>query len=255
MKVLYLLIFLLPVLCCSAQLKPIASGVFHIADAPVKKDGLRESRSMVTGTTSDLEFLSVHVTTQQKGAAPRPSHAQKDIEELIIIKEGKLKCTIGNKTAVLGKRSILLVPPGEEQQFQNAGDEPLTYYVFQFRSKKMNIERSRLAGGTLLINSDTLKTNTSATKSSIKYFDRPTTMCNNMEMHITSLHAKGPSHAPHTHLETEIVLVIEGDAEMTVDGQHFNGTAGDFFIAASGSLHMLGNAADKPCSYFAFKWR
>ena len=110
-----------------AKLQPIGSGVFHWAELPVKKDSQRESRKLVEGTTNEFEYFEIHATTQQKGAVPRPSHTQKDIEEVIIIKEGTLKCTIGNKTAVLGPGSVLLIPPLESQIFENTGDGPVTY--------------------------------------------------------------------------------------------------------------------------------
>jgi quercetin dioxygenase-like cupin family protein len=255
MKIFITILFNIIAIGSMAQLKPVASGVFHWADGIVKKDSLRESRKIANGTTAEFDFFDIHATTQLKGALPKPAHTQKDIEELIIIKEGNMKCKVGNKTAVLGTGSVLLIPPGEAQTFENVGAGPLTYYVFQFRSKKMNLERSNLAGGTLLVNADTIPVTKTGTKSTKKYFERPTAMCDNYEMHITSLNAKGPSHAPHTHADTEIVLVIEGEAEMTIDGQHYTGGAGDIFIANSGSLHNVGNAGDKTCSYFAFKWR
>ncbi|GAB2811836.1 cupin domain-containing protein [Ferruginibacter profundus] len=243
--------------CCNAlaQLQPIGSGVYHWNELQVKKDSLRESRKILQGTTAELEYFSIHATTQFKGAAARPAHTQKDIEELIIIKEGTMKCTIANTTAVLGKGSVILIPPLEAQQLENIGKGPLTYYVLQFRSKKMNMERSTLAGGALLLNYDSLKYTEANNKGTRKFFDRPTAMCDNYEMHITYLKQKGPSHAPHRHVDTEIILVIEGEAEMTIDGKNYSGTAGDIFIAASGTLHGVGNASEKPCSYYAFKWR
>lgn len=237
------------------QLNPVGSGAFHIKDFPVKKDTLREGRSIVKGTLPGVDFFAVHTTTQFKGAAPKASHAQKDIEELIIIKEGTMKCIIDNKTAVLGKNSVLLVPPLSQQVFENVGNDPLTYYVFQFRTSKMNMERSKLAGGPLIINADTLTFKPSEKGGGIKYFDRPTAMTDNFEMHVTQLKAKGPSHAPHQHIETEIILIIHGETEMTIDGRHYTAGPGDFYIAESNKMHGMGNATDKPCSYFAFKWR
>jgi mannose-6-phosphate isomerase-like protein (cupin superfamily) len=255
MKKCLLIVLLFFSLQSLAQLQPIGSGVYHWNEFPVKKDSLRESRKILQGTTAEFEYFSIHATTQFKGAAARPSHAQKDIEELIIIKEGTMKCTVGNKTVVLGKGSVLLIPPLEQQQLENIGKGPLTYYVLQFRSKKMNIERSTLAGGVLLLNYDSLKYTEANNKGSRKFFDRPTAMCDNYEMHITYLKQKGPSHAPHQHVDTEIIIVIEGDAEMTVDGKNYTGGAGDLFIAESNKLHGVGNAGEKPCSYYAFKWR
>ncbi|MFI5133786.1 MAG: cupin domain-containing protein [Chitinophagales bacterium] len=239
-----------------AQLQPITSAVFHWNELQVKKEEQREGRKIAEGTTIEFSYFEIHATTQEKGAVPRPPHAQDSIEELIIIKEGKLKCTIGNKTAELGAGSVLLIPPHEMQTFENTGDGPVTYYVFMFRSRKpMNMERSQKAGGTLLLNADTISYSEKDGKGTNKYFDRPTAMCENYEMHITTLTKKGPSHAPHQHVDTEIILVISGEVEMTIDGKEYKGSAGDFFIAESGKMHGVSNASDKPCKYFAFKWR
>lgn len=239
-----------------AQLKPIESGVYHWNELPVKKEAQRESRSIMEGTTNEFSYFEVHATTQEKGAKPKPPHAQTDIEELIIIKEGKMKTSIGSKDAILGASSVLLIAPGDMQTFENVGDGPLTYYVLLFRSKNgVDMERNNKAGGSLLLNADSLPFKESAKGGGKKYFDRPTANCSNYEMHITQLNKKGPSHAPHQHIDTEIILVIDGEVEMTIDGKDYKAAAGDLIIAESGKLHGVGNAAEKPCSYFAFKWR
>jgi len=239
-----------------AQLSPVTSGVIHWNDLTVKKDTLRETRQLTEGTTHEFEYFEIHATTQEKGAIPKPPHTQKDIEEVMIIKEGTMKCSIGNKTAVLGPGSVLLIPPLESQAFENIGNGPLTYYVFMFRSKKpMNMERSKQAGGALLLNADSLEFKETPKGGSRKYFDRPTAMCKNYEMHVTRLTHKGASHAPHQHVDTEITLVLDGEVEMNIDGKVYTGGSGDLFIAESGITHSVSNATEKPCSYFAFKWR
>ncbi len=253
----YSLIFILQFFTLSSlcQLKTINYGVYHWNDFIIKKEKDRESRKILEGTTNEFAFFKIHATTQYKGAKPKPVHTQKDVEELIIIKEGKMKCTIGNKTTILGKKSVLLIPPNEPQQFENIGDT-LTYYVFQFRAKKpMNMERSKNAGGALIINADTLTEKKNGDKSAIKYFDKGTTMCENFEMHITNLFKKMPSHNPHQHVDTEIMLMLEGTTEAIIDGIKYTANVGDFYIAESGKMHSIANATDKPCSYFAFKWR
>ena len=256
MKITCSLIFLGITMNTFAQLQPVPSGVIRWNDLAVKTDGLRESRKLAEGTSNEFSYFEIHATTQQKGAVPRPAHTQQDLEELIIIKEGKLKCSIGNKTAELGAGGVLLVPPLESQAFENTGDGPVTYYVLMFRSKKpMDIERSMKAGGSLLVNRDTIAYKEANNKGTRKYFDRPTAMCDNYEMHITYLKQKGPSHAPHQHPDTEIILVIDGETEMTIDGNHYTAGPGDMYIIESGKMHGVGNASDKPCSYFAFKWR
>lgn len=256
MKFIFVMLLQAVVLISFAQLQPITSAVYHWDDLPVKKDTHREIRKIAEGTTNEFGYFEIHATTQYKGAIPRPPHAQDSIEELIIIKDGTLKCTIGNKTATLSQGSVLLIPPHEMMTFENTGDGPATYYVFMFRSKKpMNIERSKIAGGTLLINYDSLVYKEANNRGTRKYFDRPTAMCENYEMHTTYLKVKGPSHAPHQHVDTEIILMIDGESEMMIDGKSYNAGPGDFYIAETNKLHGISNATDKPCSYFAFKWR
>jgi (S)-ureidoglycine aminohydrolase len=74
-------------------------------------------------------------------------------------------------------------------------------------------------------------------------------------MHVTQLQGAGPSHAPHQHIETEVILIIEGSTSMVIDGKTYTGGPGDVYIMESGKMHGITNVADKPCSYFAFKWR
>lgn len=239
-----------------AQLKPVSSGSYHWADFPVTKDNQREGRKIAEGTSAHFEYLEIHATTQEKGAVPRPPHTQTDREELLIIREGKMKVKIGNKSAVLGAGGVILIPPQEEQTFENVGDGPLTYYVFIFKSKKpMDLERSKKAGGALLLNRDSLEFKKSERGGGRKYFDRPTAMTDNFEMHVTQLDHKGPSHAPHQHVDTEVILVIEGNTTMTIDGKNYTAGPGDMYIMESETMHGISNAEDKTCSYFAFKWR
>ncbi len=256
MKNFFSLLVLFITLHVNAQLKPVGSGAFYFSEAAVTKSDQRETRKFLEGTTDEFEFFKAHVTTQQKGAKSKPAHAQKDVEELIIITEGSMRCTIGEKTTVLKAGSVMLIPPATMQAVENAGDGPLTYYVFQFRSKKgVDTIRSNKAGGALLQNIDSLGYTEKDGKGARKYFDRPTAATERFEMHTTTLTKQGPSHAPHQHVETEIILVTEGEAEMIIDGKTYKAGKGDFIIAASGTLHGVSNAANSPCTYYAFKWR
>jgi hypothetical protein len=98
MKIIFIMLLQTIFMNNFAQLQPITSGVFHWNDLPVKKDKERESRKIFEGSTPEFEYFEIHATTQYKGALPRPPHTQDSIEEVIIIKEGTLKCTIGNLT-------------------------------------------------------------------------------------------------------------------------------------------------------------
>ncbi len=256
MRFLFLAILNVITIGSFAQLQASPSGVYHWNDWPVKKEQQRETRRIVEGSTKEFDYFGIHATTQEKGAIPVPAHSQKDMEELIILKEGTMECTVGNKTNILGAGSVVLIPPLETQAFRNIGEGPLTYYALKFRSKKpMNLERSRSAGGALLLNKDSLEFKETEKGGTRKYFNRPTAMCENYEMHVTYLAHKGASHTPHQHADTEIILMIDGETEMTIDGNTYKAGPGDLYIIESGKMHGISNASERPCSYFAFKWR
>ncbi len=186
----------------------------------------------------------------------KPPHAKTDFEELLIVKSGTMKYTTGDTTELLERGSIVLIPPLEKHNIENSSDEPLTFYAFLFRSKKgVDIERSKKAGGALVLHKDSMPYTETATKGTRKYFDRATAMCENYEMHTTHLFNKGASHKPQQHVDTEIILMIEGETEMLIDGITYKAGPGDLYIIESGKMHGISNTSDKPCSYFAFKWR
>ncbi len=239
-----------------AQLSAVRPGVYRWTDRPVKVNGDRESGVFLEGTAPSLDFFRIHATTQYKRAKPSPTHANKEREELVIVKEGTMKATVNGKTKVLGAGSVVLIMPGEMQSFENIGDGPLTYYAMQYKSTKpANPERGIAAGGSMMLNADSLVFKPTEKGGGRAYFDRATTMCERLEMHVTQLNRKGPSHDPHAHGETEIILVISGETEITIDGKNYSAGPGDFYFVNSGLPHGLRDATDKPCSYFAFKWK
>jgi quercetin dioxygenase-like cupin family protein len=256
MKITFVILSTLITLSTMAQLQPVASGVYTWSTLPVKTTDDRESRKILEGTSTHLEYLEIHATTQVRGAKPSEAHANDDIEECIIVKEGKMKTTIEGRSVVLGAGGLILLMPRQMHSLENVGDGNLTYYVMRYRSKKkMDLERGKASGGTFTLNKDSLKFNPSAKGGGRPYFDRATAMCERFEMHITQLDKKGESHKPHEHIETEIILIISGETEMTIDGKEYKGSAGDLYLMNSGLLHGIRNAKDEKCEYFAFKWK
>lgn len=214
------------------------------------------TRKILEGSSTHFGYLEIHATTQSVGAKPGPAHANEDVEEMIIIKEGLMRFTAGDKSSILGAGSVVSLMPRQRHGIENVGDVPLTYYVMRYRSRKpMNPERGQAAGGTLLLDVSELPLKPSSRGAGRPYFDRATAMCERFEMHVTQLQSKGPSHEPHSHVESEIILVLSGETEMTIDGKEYKATAGDFYLMESQLPHGIRNATDQPCSYFAFKWK
>lgn len=253
--ILYFTIYLMT-LSASAQLQSITPGVYRWVNFPVKHGEGRETRHVLEGVSPHFEYLEIHATTQMKGATPGKAHANEDIEEVIIITEGKARVTIEDQTAILGQGGVVLLMPKQMHGLENVGNGKLTYYVMRYRSRKpMNIERGKSAGGSLLLNKDSLEFKTTAKGGRRNYFERSTAMCEYFEMHVTQINKKEPSHNPHTHAESEIVLVLEGNTEVTIDNKKYTGTAGDLYFINANQIHGISNIGDMPCTYFAFKWR
>jgi len=257
MKIFFKLTFFLYVISCHTQLPSIESGVYHWIDHPIKISKDRESRKILEGTSLHFEYLEIHATTQYPGAKPATAHSNDDIEECIIVKEGQMKITIEDRSVIIGAEGVILLMPQQVHSIKNIGDGNLTYFVMRYRSKKkMNLKRGQVAGGSLMLNTDSLvyEPRPDGMKGGKAYFDQSTAMCERFEMHITQLNQKGPSHKPHSHVESEIILVISGKTEMSIDNKIYQASAGDFYFANSQLQHGIKNASDKSCSYFAFKW-
>ena len=74
-------------------------------------------------------------------------------------------------------------------------------------------------------------------------------------MHTTALNAGLDSHAPHTHREEEIILILRGKVKMHIGDKFYDAVPGDVIFLASGVSHNLTNTGNEPCEYFAFQWR
>jgi quercetin dioxygenase-like cupin family protein len=74
-------------------------------------------------------------------------------------------------------------------------------------------------------------------------------------MHTTALNVGEVSHAPHTHIQEEVILVMRGNVEMQIGENFYEGVTGDLFFLSSNTPHALKNTGKDQCEYFAFQWR
>lgn len=119
----------------------------------------------------------------------------------------------------------------------------------------MDLERARRAGGSFMLNRNELATSNTGKGYRRDFFNRPTSQTGQFEMHTTALNSNEESHAPHTHVQEEIILLLRGNVEMYIDGDRYKATAGDIIFLPSRIPHALTNVGDEQCEYFAFQWR
>ncbi len=77
----------------------------------------------------------------------------------------------------------------------------------------------------------------------------------NMEMHETVLGPGEISHPPHQHVHEEIIVIVEGTIESSVNGKLDRATAGSVSYFASNEMHNFKNIGPGHCRYYVLELR
>jgi quercetin dioxygenase-like cupin family protein len=77
----------------------------------------------------------------------------------------------------------------------------------------------------------------------------------NLEAHETVLGPGVETHPPHTHEHEEIIIVVEGSVEVSVDGRKETAETGSVIYYAPNRPHNLRNAGTVPCRYYVIELR
>ena len=234
---------------------PIRSRVYSFSETPFEKTKTGGKRQIMDGSTFHMENFEIHATTLNPGQAPHGSQVHSDEEEIIVVKEGKLKVTMEDESREMGPGSVALILPGDEHSLENAADSETTYFVIKYKSKNpINSERGKLSGGSQLISWDELEFRPHDRGGVRSYFDRKSALSERIEMHVTTLNPNIKSHEPHTHGPAEIVLMMNGTTEMEIGEGLYPGTPGDIYFLGSNIPHAIRNTGNNPCMYMAFQW-
>jgi (S)-ureidoglycine aminohydrolase len=229
---------------------PLPSGVVNWSDVKPSKG----SREFFKGSTDVFESFEVTGETLPAGSKATP-YALKGDEELVIVKEGKLTATIGGTTQTLGPGSIAYVMTGETRSYTNTEKTEASFYRLRFHAAKPDNSRGAEGGGSFTRDWNEIEKKTTDKGFRREFFDRPTAMSTKFEMHVTTLKAGLSSHAPHTHPEEEIILMLRGKAEMEIDGKRHPVTPGTLSYVSTKIPHALHNTGDGEAEYFAFQWK
>ncbi|MGA0558805.1 cupin domain-containing protein [Larkinella sp. VNQ87] len=232
----------------------IPSRIYAWNQAPVvKKDGF-EVRTLVEGTTRDFNNFSIHGITVFPNQPTRPAQTLDD-EALIIVKEGELTVTFGERTKALGPGSVAVIMPGDAYRLENKSGKPVTYFEMRYTSKEVpDLDLTRLAGGSFWVDWQDVPFKPHDKGGIRRMFDRATVMCKRFEMHVTTLNEGLWSHPPHTHRAAEILLLIENTAQESIDGVLHPAQVGDIIFLESNVPHGIQNTSKGPCTYFAFQF-
>lgn len=234
----------------------LLSGAYCWKNLVPYKEETGTMRRILEGKTFALEHFDIHAATIDVGKTPQRSYIHNDQEELMIVKEGRLKITIAGKGKILGPGSIAFVTPGDEHLVENDGKSDATFFILKYKGKHVaDTVKAQRPGGSFFLDWNDLKTTNNGKGYRRDFFNKPTSQLGQFEMHTTALTPDSVSHAPHTHVPEEIVLILRGNVEMFIDGNYYKGSEGDLFFLSSRTPHALKNIGNEQCEYFAFQWR
>jgi (S)-ureidoglycine aminohydrolase len=239
----------------SAALDSLPPFVYQWKNLPTQKEDEGTSRLLFNGSTTTLSSFEAKAYTLPPGGNSPANFKHDDLEELMIVKDGKFSITINGISRIVGPGSIAFVMPGDEHSIGNAGNSEATYYMLKYKGRSPDPARGTQSGGSFMLDWDDLKTNNTGKGYRRDFFNRPTSQLAQFEMHTTALNADSASHAPHTHVQEEIVLILRGNVTMHIDGKLFPASPGDVVFLPSRVPHALLNTGEEQCEYFAFQWR
>lgn len=235
----------------------LKSGVWKWDELPVETKPSGERRAIFVGEGADASHISVHATTLNPGQKPHAPHRHEDLEEMIIVKEGRLTITIGEQTREVGPGSVAIALVGDMHGWTNHGDEPVTYYVLQYKSRwgtdATGDPARRLSSRIIEAEEVALAANPRGGYRG--FFNGSTGTLRLFELHETTLMGGVQNHPVHTHAAEEMVIMLDGHVDLQINGLSHEGKPGDVYFVAANDPHTLFTHGDKASRYFAFQWR
>lgn len=232
----------------------IASKVYVLESTENNSAGKPVTKTLFSGSGAVLgrQQMEVHTITRS-GSATRTPGATGEL--FFIVKKGMLTFTLNGETKTMGRGSVVLVLPGDALKIDNATSTDAEFYEMSYHTKgAADHERAKAAGPSFMMDWKDMVFKPHDKGGVRQLFDRRTAMFNRFDIHVTQLNEGYNSHAPHQHRNEEIILMLEGNAEMVIGNTRQKANPGDVVYLSSNISHNLTNVGKNACLYFAIQW-
>ena len=249
---------LLPAMITAAESPKLGSTVFKFEDLAVKSTPVGERRDVADQPTATFEKFECHISTLNPGQVSHPPHTHPQ-EELIILRDGSLDVNVNGEIQHVGPGSMFFFASNQPHAVQNNGKTPATYFVFNFATAAT---RSAPAIGAPVAAGHLGSTVWEWSKLAVKptpkgarrdVVDSPTATLVNFESHLTTINPGEMPHAAHRHPDEEIILVKEGELDVTINGRTQHAGAGSIFFYGSNDEHGMKNTGTIPATYYVIR--
>mgnify|MGYP003335767868 FL=1 len=233
---------------------PLSSNVNSWAASSLRSTKYGQSRLLFEGSGKILNHQSI-VGHTIKGRKQIVFHQDQNGEELFfIVKSGPVQVRLNNILKQLDKGSVIFLLPGDDVVFKNTRRDEVEIYEMQVQSLSPDQQRGHSAGGSFMLDWYDMVYKPHDKGGVRQLFDRKTIMLNRFDIHITSLNPATSSHPAHTHVNEEIILMLDGEGEMILGNKKQKITTGDAAWVESMIPHNFTNTASRPAVYFAIQW-
>jgi len=214
--------------------------------------GFSKNATLVSGESFHFSDMTLEtMTLSPSGSWQLTSNGQ---EQMIIIKEGKLRVRFGKTQKTLGANSVFVLLPGDAGKVESISSEAVIYRMSYSSRKPQNKKRGKKDGGSFVVDFDNLAYEEHDRGGIRNYFRKATTMCPYYELHVTNLNPGNRSHEPHTPNAGEFIIIIEGETEMEIGNTVFTARPGDVYFAPANVPHAIRNTGNEQAMYFAYQW-
>jgi len=108
--------------------------------------------------------------------------------------------------------------------------------------------------GSTIVDWDSLRFRASPVGLYCAVFDEPTPVLEKLEVHVTTLKPGMASHSPHHHAWEEMLLVKEGQLEVSMNGRKEEAGTGALVFIASNDAHNVTNVGATPATYYVINY-
>jgi len=250
-----LVLFAFVFISTSAIIVFLPSSVYEWKDLKLNKVKDGEVRQIIKRETKTLASLDVFATTISKGKKFKAGSVSSGLEEMMILKEGKVRLNQGGQVTLLNAGTVILFPSGVNRDFESVGDDKVCFYTFRWKSTANHVPDPKInADQPIIYDWDKIefkKTDKGGTRAILRM---PTRSLNELEMHTTTLNEGLKSHAEHMHPDEEIILVRFGTVEESIKGKPYVLGPGSLIFLAPNDMHGIQNAGKGQCEYYAIRW-
>jgi (S)-ureidoglycine aminohydrolase len=233
----------------------IPSKVYQWNETRSKKNKAGIERILFSGVGKILSNHSIKGISLTQGKSIHYASSNIGTERFFIVKKGLLSVKLNNQDYVLDKGSVVFVLPGDAVKITNNSENEVQFYEMDATVVEPNQERGQKNGPSFVLNWSDMVFKPHNRGGVRQLFDRQTVMMNRFDIHITTLNPGFKSHEPHTHVNEEIILMIDGGfGEMFIGNGLQTIGNGDVCYLESGILHNITNVGSNPITYFAIQW-